>query len=55
MKNPLHSRLTLETVFVPRTGVEPVRPKAMVFETIASTNSATWAKAGRKIIELFLT
>gem|GEM_PF-1604430 len=28
---------------VPRAGVEPARPKALVFETNASTNSATWA------------
>ena len=26
---------------VPRAGVEPARPKALVFETNASTNSAT--------------
>ena len=28
---------------VPRAGVEPARPKSLVFETNASTNSATWA------------
>lgn len=28
---------------VPRAGVEPARPKTLVFETNASTNSATWA------------
>ena len=30
-------------VLVPRAGVEPARPKTLVFETNASTNSATWA------------
>jgi len=29
---------------VPRTGVEPVRVASLVFETSASTYSATWAK-----------
>ena len=29
---------------VPRAGVEPARPRALVFETNASTNSAIWAK-----------
>jgi site-specific DNA recombinase len=28
---------------VPRAGLEPARPKTLVFETNASTNSATWA------------
>jgi hypothetical protein len=32
-----------QQAFVPRAGVEPARPKALVFETNASTNSATWA------------
>ncbi len=30
--------------YVPRTGIEPVWVAPLVFETSASTNSATWAK-----------
>jgi hypothetical protein len=33
----------LSGVLVPRAGVEPARPKTLVFETNASTDSATWA------------
>lgn len=29
--------------FVPSAGVEPAHPKILVFETNASTNSASWA------------
>lgn len=31
---------------VPKTGLEPVRLAALVFETNASTNSAIWALFG---------
>ena len=34
---------------VPRTGLEPVHPEVLVFETNASTNSAIWAFAGAKL------
>ena len=33
---------------VPRAGVEPALPKELVFETSASTNSATWARCRRR-------
>ena len=37
----LQNNDALKKTEVPGTGVEPVRPKAQVFETSASTNSAT--------------
>jgi hypothetical protein len=33
----------LKAFFVPRAGLEPARFAPLVFETNASTNSATWA------------
>jgi hypothetical protein len=41
-KKPHHS-FSYNEVFVPRAGIEPARPKTLVFETNASTNSAIWA------------
>jgi hypothetical protein len=35
--------LDLRRFFVPSAGVEPAHPKILVFETNASTNSASWA------------
>tara|TARA_R110000850_G_scaffold210998_1_gene336957 strand:+ start:2698 stop:2901 length:204 start_codon:yes stop_codon:yes gene_type:complete len=37
------SKLLLKGFCVPRAGVEPARLAALVFETNASTDSATWA------------
>ena len=37
------------SLFVPRTGLEPVHPEVLVFETNASTNSAIWAFCGAKL------
>ena len=34
---------TFVSVLVPRAGIEPARVSSLVFETNASTNSATWA------------
>ncbi len=34
---------TIVSVLVPRAGLEPARVSSLVFETNASTNSATWA------------
>ena len=36
-------KLAFQRAFVPRAGVEPARLAALVFETNASTDSATWA------------
>ena len=36
-------KLLLKGYFVPWAGIEPARPKALVFETNASTSSATKA------------
>tara|TARA_B100001142_G_scaffold309794_1_gene342609 strand:- start:1538 stop:1711 length:174 start_codon:yes stop_codon:yes gene_type:complete len=38
-----YKNLRFLKVFVPRAGIEPARVSSLVFETNASTNSATWA------------
>lgn len=40
-KNP--SNINRRGFSVPSAGVEPAHPKILVFETNASTNSASWA------------
>ena len=44
-KKPQHEA---GAVFVPRTGLEPARPKAQPPEDCASTNFATWVNVGVK-------
>ena len=44
-KKPQHEA---GAVFVPRTGLEPARPKAQPPEDCASTNFATWVNVGAK-------
>ena len=39
---------TIVSVLVPRAGLEPARVSSLVFETNASTNSATWASGLQK-------